>query len=68
MNWMIEWKEYDPLTGKTTVSSDTWETWEDVIRIVHDCMNDVLCRGAKVYQFGSTYASAEDKIVLEYCP
>ena len=68
MTWTIEWKEYDPLTGKTVISSDSWKTWEDVVRIIQDCMNDTLCRGAKVYQFGSTYTSAEDKIVLEYCP
>ena len=69
MTWLIEWKEYDPLTQKTTLSSDSWDTWEDVVRVFNECITDTLCMGATVYSFlGGKLYPTNDPIVLEYRP
>lgn len=69
MTWMIEWKEYDPLTQKTTTNSDSWDKWEDVVRVFNDCIADALCMGATVYSFlGGKPYTTDDSIVLDYRP
>lgn len=50
--WMVEWKEWDEESKAYQWSSDTWDTWEEVERIVHDCVADVLCVDYRVTFFG----------------
>lgn len=71
MNWMIEWKEWDPDKEEYIIDCDTWRKWEDVVRIFNECIEDALCHGATVYCFyhGEPYnGDGEDNIVLKYCP
>lgn len=69
MNWMVEWKEYNPETEEIVINSDSWDKWSDVVKIFTDCITDTLCYGAKVYGFidGNLYP-ADDPIILEYRP
>jgi hypothetical protein len=70
MSWLIEWKEYNPTAKETITNSDSWDKWEDVVRIFNECIEDNLCTGATVYCFWgeNPYPSADDNIVLTYCP
>ena len=69
MSWLVEWKEYDPLTKEIAINSDSWDDWDMVVRIYNECIADALCVGAKVYCFmdGELYPS-DDPVVLAYCP
>ena len=71
MNWMIEWKEWDEEKKEYVLNSDSWDRWEDVVRIFDDCIKDNLCNGATVYCFwdDKPYTGGDtDNIVLEYRP
>ena len=65
-SWMIEWWEVNPVTEEVEHNSDSWRKWEDVVRIIHDCMTDTLCEKAKVYYFSGEWTAP--KLILEYCP
>ena len=69
MTWMIEWKEWNPETQQYDINSDSWDKWDDVVRIFNDCIKDELCNGATVYCFmGDLPYTTDDPIVLEYRP
>lgn len=70
MNWVVEWTEYNPETEEIAISSDSWNKWDDVVRIFNDCIKDELCYGAAVYCYRNDepYPSAGDNLVLAYCP
>ena len=69
MTWMIEWKEWNPETQQYDTNSDSWDKWDDVVRIFNDCIQDELCNGATVYCFmGGLPYTTDDPIVLDYRP
>lgn len=67
MSWYIEWKEWDSKTQTFITNSDSWNTWDDVVRIFNDCITDTLCCACKVTCFwGENPYPADDPVVLEY--
>lgn len=69
MYWEIEWKTWNEEIQDYETSSDTWDKWEDVVRIFTDCITDALCGGATVTCYlGDMPYTTEDPVVLEYRP
>jgi len=67
MTWMVEWWEDDPMTEEIVHNSDSWDKWEDVVRIFIECIEDDLCVKAKVTCFlGDNPYPTDDPVVLEY--
>lgn len=50
--WMVEWAELNPETDSYEWNSDCWDTWEEVVMIVHDCITDPMCGEYRITCFG----------------
>ena len=68
MWWSIEWKTWNEEIKDYETSSDTWNKWEDVVRVFMDCITDNLCGGATVTCYLGDMPYTDDPVVLEYCP